>query len=87
MRLVVDTNVFVSAALKENSRGAGPGQFESPIKELVHQFETVHEFVSIKANSSAVGSNLFAWSGMLLLPIGIALRAVKTSLELFVPLQ
>lgn len=59
----------------------------SPMPELVKDFEIVHQFVSIKASSNSAGSNRLSWIGMLLLPIGIALRVVKTSVELFVPLQ
>jgi hypothetical protein len=60
------------------------GFLQSPIRELVHQFETVHEYIVMKAEAESAGSNVFAWVGMLLLPLGIALRGVKTSLELFV---
>lgn len=60
------------------------GFLQSPIRELVHKFETAHDYVIMNAKAQSAGSNVFAWTGMLLLPLGIALRAVKTSLELFV---
>jgi hypothetical protein len=59
----------------------------SPIEDLVSRFEIVREFVSAKGISDSAGSNRLAWIGMFLLPIGIALRLAKTSVELFVPLQ
>ena len=59
----------------------------SPIEQLVNRFEVVHEFLNMKERTNSAGSNRLAWIGMLLLPIGIALKLVKTSLELFVPLQ
>jgi hypothetical protein len=62
-------------------------QPQDNISELVNRFKVVHEYVSLKGNGSSAGSNRLAWVGILLLPIGIALRMVKTSVELFVPLE
>lgn len=42
---------------------------------------------SDKMSSEKFKLDRLAWIGMLLLPIGIALRFVKTSLELGIPLQ
>jgi hypothetical protein len=66
-------------------RGTSPVQ--SPIRELVNRFERVHAYVSVGERRASPWENRLAWIGMLGLPIGIALRFVKTSLELGVPLQ
>ena len=60
---------------------------DDEIRRLVNRFKVVHEYVSLKGESNSAGSNRLAWAGMLLLPIGIALRIVKTSVELRVPLE
>jgi hypothetical protein len=56
---------------------------QSPIMGFVARFEAVHAFASTRGDADMTGSNVLAWIIMLLLPIAIALRLVKTSLELF----
>jgi hypothetical protein len=52
------------------------------ISPLVTELEIVHEYVNLGSHSTSAGNNRLTWFGMLLLPIGIALRFVKTSVEL-----
>jgi len=53
----------------------------SPIAIFVNQLRARAEYSATPIN--LVANNAFSWIGLLLLPIGIGLRLVKTSLELF----
>lgn len=55
----------------------------TPIRDLVDRLIVVREFSRLKDTSDSLKSTILAWIGMLLLPIGIGLRLVKTSLEIF----
>jgi hypothetical protein len=64
-----------------------PGRVElpSPIAKDVNQLLARHEFAA--ARTPLPSSRLFNWLGLLLLPVGIGLRVLKTSLELFADLK
>jgi hypothetical protein len=53
----------------------------SPIVPMMQLMYSREEYRKLPVNN--VTGNAFAWIGLLLLPVGIALRVVKTSLELF----
>jgi hypothetical protein len=60
---------------------AGIVQATSPIKNYINQLLALQVYGTVAEKEKL--SNLFWWVALLLLPIGIALRVVKTSLELF----
>ena len=53
----------------------------SPIVPMMKLLYSREEYRKLPIDS--VTSNAFTWVALLLLPVGIALRLVKTSLELF----
>jgi hypothetical protein len=59
----------------------GVAYVQSPIKQYADQMSALRGY---SARPAPVGaSNAFSWIALLLLPIAIALRLTKTSLELF----
>jgi hypothetical protein len=61
--------------------GATDLYLKSPIAEYVNQLTAMAEFG--KAAEGPLWNNVYGWLGLLLLPLGIGLRVVKTSLERF----
>jgi hypothetical protein len=86
-RVVLRDDEFVEHVIEDSSDTEFARLKKSPIKDLLRRLEIVRDFDKAKGNTDSRGDNRLAWIGMLLLPIGIALRLTKTSLELFVPLQ
>ena len=55
----------------------------SPIKELIEGFKQVHEYVIGEKNNDTHGKNVMAAIILFALPIGTALRVIKTTMELY----
>ena len=65
---------------------APPARIVSPIVSRVRQLNTIIQYSKVDPGS-AYAANVYAWLGLLILPFGIGLRLVKTSLELFGELE
>jgi hypothetical protein len=59
--------------------------FKNPIADLIQRFSVLDIFQ--KYSDDPTAEAVLKWIAMLLLPIGIGLRALKTSLELFADLK
>jgi hypothetical protein len=82
-RVVVDDTAFLSHTTNIIPMGQ-PGVVayaQSPIADYVGQFNALRAY-SARPTPVGVG-NAFSWIALLLLPIAIALRLTKTSLELY----
>jgi hypothetical protein len=64
--------------------GDTPEEDKSPLIPLIKRLNAV---VKYGDTSDKLGESIFGWVALLLLPVGIALRIVKTSLELFGKLE
>jgi len=69
-------------AINPHTGDALANEFESPLRNLVDRLTAKERAKAFELE--APGKKFFTWIAFLLLPIGIGLRLVKTSLELFV---
>lgn len=81
LKNVLSDDAFLNQVHGYFSTKGGSVAIVSPIKMYANQLRAQLEYGQL-SNSDAT-PNIFAWLALLLLPIGISLRLVKTSLELF----
>jgi hypothetical protein len=74
---------FLERAIESSWNGENAWAKGSPIEGLALRFRLLEESARAKDSVNPLLGGALAWVGLLMLPIGIAIRLVKTSLELF----
>jgi hypothetical protein len=85
---VIPDRAFVTHKIADDFSISSDGSrtWSSPIEDLVSRLTLVKDYRRARTAEDE-NSAVFTWWSMLLLPVGIALRLTKTSLELFVELK
>jgi hypothetical protein len=84
---VLPDREFLDHAIEEQVNTDATSYTYSPIRDYVTRLKILRELKSQGTSHDSRLANALAWIGLLLLPLGLALRLVKTSLEIFADLE